>query len=164
LLEDLRGPKRCILLNHLFRLIIVEKARIVVASIYFLHLVITEPLNSFSIFPQTVLQFFFGWHVISAQSVLFSAIPIARVASVVVPLINSVAMLFIVFILTCVNSAISPNVDANSFHIVFEPLTFVATAVKPGVNSDSANLIVLPVAGVLAAVVPLVGADAVLLT
>ena len=94
-----------------------------------LNLSLVEPFDALAIFPQSKLNFIvFGDH-ICAKAMLLALVPIALIAALVSPGVNSEPMLFVIFVLPLVHAAVIPDVDAHALHVVVQPLSLVASTV-----------------------------------
>ena len=83
-----------------------------------LHLVLDKPFYSFAIFPKSILHLLVLGYYVLAESVLFSLIPVAFVASRISPGVDPKAVFLIILILSLVLAPIVPYVDAHALHIV----------------------------------------------
>lgn len=102
-----------------------------------LNLSLVEPLDALAVFPESKLNFIvFGNH-ICAKAVLLALVPIALIAALVSPGVNSEPMLFVIFVLPLVHATVVPDIDAHAFHVVVQPLSLVTSTVEPRVDADS---------------------------
>lgn len=127
-----------------------------------LYLSLIEPLDTLAILPKAVLNFVVLWNDVGAQTVLLALVPIALVAALVSPCVDTESVLLVVFVLASVHTSIIPDVDAHTLHVVIEPLALILATIKPGVDANARDFILSPVTSVHRAIIPLVAADAVL--
>jgi len=90
---------------------------------------LVEPFYSFPVFPKAELCLTVFGNEVCSDTMLFTFVPVAFVASTICPSVNSEAMLFVIFVFTLVHSAVVPNVNSHAFHVVFKPLSFIATTI-----------------------------------
>jgi len=132
LLEIKRLEETSICFDHLLRISLMEERTIVHLTIVnCLYLSLKEPFNAFAIFPQSILHLVVFGNYVSAQAMLLSFKPVALIASLISPRVNSKTMFLVVFVLTLVHTAIVPYVDSHAFHIVVEPFALVFAPIKP---------------------------------
>ena len=117
-------------LNHTLRICLMEES-----SIIHLHVVdrldlgFVEPFDPLAVLPQAELHLVIFRNNIGAETVLFALVPIAFIAALISPRVDSEAVLLVVFVLTAVHPSIVPDVNPHALHIVIEPFTLVFTAV-----------------------------------
>ena len=132
IVEAFRFLECRIRLNHFLRFCLMEECSVVELEIVDgLHLRLIEPLNAFSIFPQTKFDFVVLGYNIGADTVLLALVPVPFIASPVCPSINSKSMFLVVFVLALVHSSVVPDVNAHAFHVVVKPLTLIASSIQP---------------------------------
>jgi hypothetical protein len=102
-----------------------------------LHLSFIEPLDSFTVFPQTEFNLVLFGDKIGAEAVLLASRPEAFIATSISPSIYTIAMFLIVTVLTLILTAIVPDVDTNTFHVVVTPLSLILATVQPRVDADA---------------------------
>ena len=95
------------------------------------NLILVEPFNSLTIFPQTKFDLAILGDEVSAQAMLLALVPVPLIAAPVCPGVNSETMLLIILVLTLVHPAIVPDVNAHALHVVVKPLALIFSAIEP---------------------------------
>ena len=122
----------CLGLNHALRICLMEESSIVHLHVVdCLDLGFVEPFYPLAVLPQTELHLVIFGNDVCAETVLFTLVPIAFIAALISPRVDSEAVLLVVFVLTAVHSSVIPDVNSHALHIIVEPFALVLTAVKP---------------------------------
>ena len=110
---------------------------------YLRDLLVVEPLNTLSLFPETAFHRALG-NSVGAQCVLLSASPEAFVAAAVTPGVDAEAVFFVVLVLAFIDPTILPRVDATTVHVIIKPLSLILPSIQPRIHPQSLNLILVP--------------------
>ena len=131
--------------------------------LYFVELVLLEPLNALALLPQAKLRRLAG-HFVRAEAVLFTSAPVTGVRTPVCPCVDAKAMFFVVLVLSSILTTVLPSVNADTIHVIVYPLALELAPVEPSVRAQAADLVLLPLAIVPRPVIPAVNAFSVLFT
>ena len=96
-----------------------------------LDLGLVEPFDPLAVLPQAELHLVIFGNNIGAETVLFTLVPIAFIAALIGPRVDTESVLLVVFVLATVHPSIIPDINSHALHIIVEPFTLVLTAVKP---------------------------------
>jgi hypothetical protein len=94
--------------------------------------------------------------------VLLALVPVALIAALVGPSVDTKPVLLVIFVLALVHAPVIPDVDAHSLHVIVQPFSLVATSIEPRIDTDARDLVLSPITCVHGSIVPLVTPDTVL--
>lgn len=118
-----------VVLNVLSALLFLEVLREIKLSLkYRFDLILIEPFNSLSIFPQAGLRVA-PRHLIQAEAVLFASKPHPLVHAMISPRVDAEAVFLVVTVLALVPTPILPGVNTHALHVVVEPFALIFAAI-----------------------------------
>ena len=94
-----------------------EKSEVFLTSLYLLDEVVLEPLYTFALLPETILEACV-LSFIDSETVLLAAHPLTKVQAAVCPLVNTIPVFLIILILAHVASTIGPGINSHTVHII----------------------------------------------
>jgi hypothetical protein len=93
------------------------------------YVLLIEPFDPLSVFPEAILYLALLGNEIGSETVLFALPPVALVASAVSPGVDTESMLFIILLHAFIFSSVVPDVVTVALHIIALPLSLVLATV-----------------------------------